>query len=104
MQILDKREREERAIVGIPLYRRDAFPSELLAGAQPPFAGDQLKRAVPTGRFSNHDRLQQSRLFDRGNELLERRGTSRSAERESVEPTILDGQLDRARLQLLFPT
>src|SRR5207247_8859219 len=94
MQILDKREREERAIVGIALYRRDAFPSELLAGAQPPFAGDQLKRTIPTGGLSNHDRLQQSRQFDRGNELLERRGIYRSAGLEWVRPDILAGKLD----------
>src|SRR5258705_12754776 len=88
--------------MGTALYRRKAFPSELVAGAQPPFAGDQLERTIPTGRLSNHDRLQQSRLFDRGNELLERRGIYRSAGLEWVRPNIFDGQLDQTPFPLGF--
>src|SRR5207249_10838747 len=74
--------------------------TELLAGAQAAFAGDQLVRAVAARRLSHDDRLEQTGLFDRRDERFERRRVDRLARLEWIGPNILDGQLDQAPFSL----
>src|SRR5258708_31906246 len=86
LQVLDQRQRQQRAIIGVALYGGGALPAELLAGAEPAFAGDQLERPLAARRLPHDDRLQQSRLFYRRGELLQCCRVDGLAPRELVPP------------------
>src|ERR1041385_686446 len=86
-------------------WSSDVCSSDLIAGAQPPLAGDQLEPTVGApggGGLPHHDRLQQTRLPDRRGKLVERGGIDVAAWLEGVGADVGDGQLDEAALALRF--
>src|SRR5207245_4712535 len=86
---------------GVTLHRRDSLPAELLAGAQPALAGDQLISPI---RSAYDDRLQQTCLLDRRHQFLERRWINCLPGLERVRLDVLNAKLDEAPFALRFIT
>src|SRR5438874_6298277 len=56
LQVLDQGQREKRTVVSFALYGGNAFPAQLLAGAQAAPSRDQLECAISVRGFAHDDR------------------------------------------------